>query len=166
MTRYSDNIYSGFQAPTSANSSMSPVVLRKTHRFTQPSTGGANAVTQLGTFPPGAQNLRASLYIANAATSASVSDKITVSAGGVNYYAFTGIGSAQGILGATTAGLGTVTATVSAVINLAPPATNQTNGGEIPYAVTFLPVSASKSTDYQLELTFNRAVSNTLGTSQ
>lgn len=163
MTRYSDNIYSGFQSVTSATSSKSPVSLRKIHRFTQPAAGGANAVTLAGTFPPGTENLDARLYIMNQATSASVSDKITVSAGGTNLIAITGIGSATGLLGpGTTAGLGVMTVTVSACAILPVPASTN-NGGEIPYNVTFLPVSASKSTDYKLILSFNRADSNTLG---
>lgn len=164
MTRFNDNIYSGFQAPTSAASSKSTVVLRKTHGFTNP--GGTTAVTQAGTFPPGTSNLRAELYIMNQGVSATASDKVTVSAGGVNLYAITGFGSATGIGSATTAGFATFAVTVSAVAVVAAPATNQTNGGEIPYAVTWVPSSAGRTAQYQLSLTFNRADTNTLGTTQ
>jgi hypothetical protein len=79
MTRFSDNIKSGFQAATSANSSASVVVLRKVYNFA--GAGAAAAVTRLGTFPPGAQNLTARLFVTQQA-SATVSNKITVSAGG------------------------------------------------------------------------------------
>lgn len=164
MTRYADNIYSGFQAPTSGASSKSPVVLRKTHNFTNP--GGTASVTQTGTFPPNTQNLRAELFIMNQGASATASDKVTVSAGGVNLYAITGFGSAVGIGVATQAGFATFTVTVSAVATVVPPATNQNNGGEIPYSVTWVPSSAGRLAQYQLALTFNRADTNTLGTSQ
>lgn len=162
MTRYSDNIYSGFQGITSALTSKSAVGLHKVHRFTQPSTGGAVAQTVTGTFPPGIENLTTRLYIMQQA-SATVSDKFTVSAGGTNLITITGVGSATGLLGAATqAGLGAVTIVASACGILPVPASTN-NGGEIPYAVTFLPVSASKNTDYKLVLSFNRADSNTLG---
>lgn len=166
MTRYSDNISSGFQAVTSALSSKSVVSLHKVHRFTQPSGGGATPQTVTGTFPPGIENITANLWIMNQSTSASTSDKITVSAGGTNLITYTAMGSATGILGTSTvAGLGTVAVVASAcAIPPVPASTN--NGGEIPYAVTFLPVSASKGTDYRLRINFNRADSNTLGTSQ
>lgn len=157
MTRYSDNIYSGMQAPTSAASSKSPVQLCKTYRFTQTAGGGTTVVTRTGTFPIGTQNLDAKLYILNQA-SATVSDKITVSASGVDFITITGIGSATGVLRQTQAGLGTLTVVASAVANIAGAAVS-----ELTYSVTFVPVSASKSTDYQLWLTFNRADTNTLG---
>lgn len=163
MTRYSDNIYSGFQASTSAASSKSPVSLHKVHRFTQPSGGGANAVTLSGTFPPGTENITTNLWIMNQSTSASTSDKITVSAGGTNLITYTAIGSATGILSTSTvAGLGAVTVVASACA-IPPVPTSTNNGGEIPYSVTFLPVSASKGTDYRLRINFNRADTNTLG---
>lgn len=164
MTRFSDNIYSGFQAPTSAASSKSAVTLRKTYNFTNP--GGTTAFTQLGTFPPNTQNLRAELYIMNQGVSATASDKVTVSAGGVNLYTITGFGSATGIGIATVAGFATFTVVVSAVTTLVPPATSQTNGGEIPFAVTWVPSSAGRTAQYQLALSFNRADTSTLGTAQ
>lgn len=154
MTRFSDNIYSGFEGVTSALSSQSPVVLRKVHRFTQPASGGATPITVTGTFPPNTENLAASLYIM-ANSSATVSDKITVSAGGTNLLTITSFGSTSGFINTTTTGVGTITVIASACQLVTPPATNQTNGGEIPYSVTFLPVSASRG-DYQLVLTFNR----------
>lgn len=148
MTRYSDNILSGFQAATSAASSGSAVSLSKTFRFP---AGGSS--TQTGTFPPGTQNIRGTLFIANAG-SAATSDKITVSAGGQNLIAYTAMGSAVGVLYNTTTSLGTVTPVVSACATVAAPATGQTNGGEIPFSVTIL--SVDTATDYQLHLAFNR----------
>lgn len=158
MTRYSDNIYSGFQAPTSASSSKSAVVLRKIHTF------GGTTANFTGTFPPGAENLTAGLYIVKAGTSATTSDKITVSAGGTNLIAITGIGSAEGLLGAgTTAGLGVMTVVASAAASLAVPA-GSNNGGEIPYSIAYVAASAGAAAQrYRLHLTFNRADSNTLG---
>ncbi len=163
MTRYSDNIYSGYQAVTSALSSKSAMAMHKVHRFTQPSAGGATPVTLTGTFPPGVEGLTSRLYIMNQSTSASTSDKITVSAGGTNLITYTAIGSATGLLGATTvAGLGAV-AVVASACGILPVPAGANNGGEVPYSVTFLPVSASKGTDYKLFLSFGRADSNTLG---
>lgn len=152
MTRYSDNILSGFQAITSALSSESSVLLRKTHNFV--AVGGTTAITQTGVFPPNTQNLSAQLYIiANA--SATVSDRITVSAGGTNLIVLDQFGSAQGYAGGSVASLARITVTASACATVAPPV-SATNGGEIPYAVTFAPVSADKTGSYQLNLTFNR----------
>lgn len=163
MTRFSDNILSGFQATTSAASSKSVVHLRKVHRFTQPSGGGATPVTLSGTFPPGVEAIIPTLFIMNQSTSASTSDKITCSAGGTNLFTYTAIGSATGIIGiATVAALGAV-AIVASACAIPPVPSGANNGGEIPYAVTFLPASASKSTDYKLVINFNRADSNTLG---
>lgn len=158
MTLFSDNLYTGFLAPTSAASSISVAHFRKTHRFTQPTVAPfATAQTQTGTFPPGTQNLSAALYIL-ANSSATVSDKITVSAGGTNLLTITSFGSASGYFAGTTTGLGTVTVIASACANLSAPSPS-TNGGEIPYSVTFLPVSASRG-DYQLVLNFNRVDGN------
>lgn len=160
MTRFSDNIYSGFQALTSGTSSKSAVSLNKTYNFA--GAGNGTAVTKTGTFPPNTQNLMATLYITNAA-SATVSDKITVSAGGTTLVTLTSFGSAQGVASYTTTGLATITYVASACAVVQPPATSQTNGGEIPFSVTFLPVSADKIGTYQLELSFNRSDTNTLG---
>lgn len=135
------------------------VDLCKVHRFTN--AAPAVGATLSGTFPPGTQNLRGVLFII-ANGSATVSDKITVSAGGTNLLTFDQFGSAQGVFSVTTTSVGRVTVIASACANPPVPASS-TNGGEIPYSVTFLPSSASRSTDYQLKLSFNRADSNTLG---
>lgn len=160
MTRYSDNIYSGYQSVTSALSSKSAVVLTKTFNF-----GGAGntvPVTRSGTFPPNTQNLTAELFIIVNA-SATVSNKITVSAGGTNLLTVDQFGSAQGYAPLTTTGIARFAIIASACANVTPPATGQINGGEIPFSVTFLPVSADKTGSYQLCLTFNRADTSTLG---
>lgn len=155
MTQYSGNIYSGFIAATSAAQSASPVQLARTHRFTQPAGGGTAAITQTGTLPPLTQNLTASIYIL-ANSSATVSDKITVSAAGVDLITISSFGSSQGyVANNTVAGKATITVIGSACANVAAPATNQTNGGEIPYSITLTPVSASRG-DYQVVLQFNR----------
>jgi hypothetical protein len=159
MTRYSDNIYSGFQALTSATSSKSPVVLRKVYNFA--GAGNATAVTRLGVFPPGAQNLTARIFITQQG-SATVSDKITVSAGGFDLVTITSFGSATGVASDTKTSVATFTYIASACASIPVPAST-TNGGEIPFAVTFLPVSADATSRCQLELSFNRADSNTLG---
>jgi len=152
MTRYSDNILSGFQAATSAASSQSFVRLGKTHNFT--AVGGTTPITQTGTLPPNAQNLLTTLYITNAA-SATTSDKITVSAGGTNLVVIDQFGSAVGIGSATTTSFARFTYTASACALVPAPASTN-NGGEIPYSVTFLPVSADKVGTYQLHISFNR----------
>lgn len=153
MTRYSDNILSGFQAITSGLSSMSSVTLRKTHKFT--AVGGTVAITQTGTMPPNTENLSGYLFIiANA--SATVSNKMTVSAGGNNLFVIDQFGSAQGQGGGSATSFARFTYQASACATVAPPATGQTNGGEIPYAITFVPVSADKTGIYQVHLTFNR----------
>lgn len=159
MTRYSDNIYSGYQALTSATSSKSAVVLRKVYNFA--GAGNTTAVTRNGVFPPGTQNLTARIFITQQG-SATVSDKITVSAGGFDLVTITSFGSATGVAGDTKTSVATFTYIASACANPPVPASTN-NNGEIPFAVTFLPVSADKTGTYQLELTFNRADSNTLG---
>src|SRR6185369_2465682 len=148
MTRYSDNIYSGFQATTSATSSKSPVVLRKTYNFA--GAGNTTSVTQSGVFPPGTQNLTARIFITNAA-SATVSDKITVSAGGTTLLTIDQFGSAAGIAGDTKASVARFTYVASACAQ-PPIPSGANNGGEIPFSVTFTPVSADKVGTYQVEM--------------
>lgn len=153
MTSYKDNIYSGNIATTSANSSQSYVILGKTFNFA--GNGSATAVTRSGTFPPNTQNVLATLYITNAG-SANVSNKITVSAGGNNLVVIDQFGSAQGMNSVTTTSLMRVTPVVSAMASPVAPSPSA-NGGEIPFSVTFLPVTDDTTGTYQLELTFSRA---------
>lgn len=152
MTRYSDNIYSGFQAITSAASSRSPVVLTRTHRFT-----GGTSGTQTGTFPPGTMNLDSKLFILLNASS-TVSDKITVSAAGTNLLTWTSFGSAAGIARQTVAGLATYTPIASACAVVAGAAS-----ADLTYSVTLLAGTDSTGSDYQIQLMFSRAIADQLG---
>ena len=133
------------------------MVLRKTYNFN--STTGSS--TQSGTFPPGVQNLTARIFITQQG-SATSSDKITVSAGGTDLITITSFGSATGVAGDTKTSVATFAYVASACA--APPVpASTTNGGEIPFAVTYLKSSANKTGACQVELSFNRADSNTLG---
>lgn len=152
MTSFKDNIFSGNITTTSANSSQSPVSLRRTHKFT--AVGGTTPITQTGTFPPNTENLSGYLFVVQNA-SATVSDKITVSAGGTNLFTIDQFGSAGGQSGGSLAGFCRFTYIGSACATVPVPSP-QINGGEIPYSVTFLPVSADKTGQYQLHVTFNR----------
>lgn len=147
MTRYSDNIYSGAQGLTSATSSKSAVGLTKTFRF----SGGSG--TRNFVLPSGVQNLDAKCYIL-AQGSAATSDSITVSANGTNLITFSGMGSATGVVRQTTAGLGTLTVVASACANL-------NANAEVSAAITL--ASVDTAADYQVQLFFNRADTNTLG---
>lgn len=158
MTRYSDNIYSGYQGITSASTSKSAVVLRKVYNFA--GAGNTTPVTRTGVFPSGTQNMAAKIFITQAA-SATVSDKITVSAGGFDLVTIDQFGSAAGIAGDTKAGVARFTYIASACASVPVPAS--TNQGDIPFAITFVPVSADKVGTYVVELTYNRSDSNTLG---
>lgn len=153
MTGFKDNIYSGNIATTSANSSISPVRLNKTFSFA--GAGNTTAVTRSATFPPNVENVMATLYITNAA-SATVSNKITVSAGGNNLLVIDQFGSATGIASSTTTSIARFTPVVSAMAQPIAPATSN-NGGEIPFSITFVPVSADKVGTYQLHISYNRA---------
>lgn len=154
MTRYSDNIYSGYDAVTSALASRSAVTLTKTYNFA--GAGNTTAVTRTGVFPPGVQNLSVQLYILQNG-SATVSNKITVSAGGTNLVTVDQFGSAGGFLnGTTVTSVGRITMIASACA--APPVpSGANNGGEVPFAATFVPVSADKTGSYQLVLNYSRS---------
>lgn len=152
MTSFKDNIYCGNIATTSANSSQSFVRLGKTFNFA--GNGTATAVTRSATLPPNAENVMATLYVTNAG-SANVSNKITVSAGGNNLLVIDQFGSAAGIASATLAAFARFTPVVSAMASPAAPAAS-TNGGEIPFSVTFLPVTDDTTGTYQVHLSFNR----------
>lgn len=145
MTVFGDNIYSGTIAPTSAASSTSTVRLIKTHRI-----AGGTGSTVTGTFPQGTMALAASLYIMLNA-SATVSDKITVSAGGVDFVTFTQFGSAAGLLSGTTTGLGIRTIVASACGIVAGAASS-----DLTYSVTYPTNTQATGADYLLELTFSR----------
>lgn len=152
MTRWSDNLYSGNDAVTSALASRSAVQLTKTFNFA--GAGNTTAVTRNGVFPANIQNLSTVLYITNAA-SATVSNKITVSAGGNNLTVIDQFGSAQGVAFQTTTSLARFTPIASACASPVPPTSS--DRGEIPFAVTFVPVSADKIGTYQLVLNYSRS---------
>lgn len=153
MTQFKDNIYSGNIATTSALSSTSYVRLGKTYNFA--GNGTATAVTRSGVFPPNVENIVTMLYVTNAG-SANVSNKITVSAGGNNLTVIDQFGSATGIGSATTTSFARFTPVVSAMASPVAPSPSN-NGGEIPFAVTFLPVTDDTTGTYQLHISFNRA---------
>lgn len=147
MTVYSDNIYSGnlVGTLTSATTAASEIVLTRTHRL---NTGVTQ--TQTGVFPQGAMNLDSTLFIlANA--SATVSDKITVSAAGVNLLVWSSFGSASGVARQTTAGLATYTPVASACAVIAGAAST-----DLSYSVTTAQGTDSTGSDYQLQLRFTR----------
>lgn len=153
MTQFKDNIYSGNIATTSANSSTSFVRLGKTFNFA--GNGTATAVTRSGVFPPNSENVAVMLYVTNAG-SANVSNKITVSAGGNTLVTIDQFGSAQNIASNTLAAFARFTYVVSALASPVVPAA-VANGGEIPYSVTFLPVTDDTTGTYQLLISYNRA---------
>lgn len=153
MTQFKDNIYSGNISITSALSSTSYVRMGKTFNFA--GNGTAVAVTRSGVLPPNVENVMATLYVTNAG-SANVSNKITVSAGGNNLIVIDQFGSAQGVGSASLAAFARFTPVVSAMASpIAPSSAN--NGGEIPFSVTFLPVTDDTTGTYQVLLSFNRA---------
>ena len=145
MTSYLDNIYSGDTALTSAQSSLSPVQLSRTFRFT-----GGGASTQNFVFPTGVQNLNATCYIVQDG-SAATTDSITVSAAGTTLLTFSSMGSAGGIVEITTAALGTkvIVASACAIV---------TTTTEVTAALTL--ASTDTATVYQVNLTFDRLRSN------
>jgi hypothetical protein len=144
MTSFRDNILSGSPALTSAQSSLSPVVISRTFRF----SGGSG--TQNFVLPTGVENFDAKVYIVTNG-SAATTDKITVSAAGTNMVTFSSMGSANGILRLTTTGLGVVTPVASAMV--AP-----TTTAEVTAAATLLSVDGAAQ--YQLEVTYTRLRSN------
>lgn len=157
MTRYSDNIYSGFQAPTSAQSSKSAVLLCKTY-FVSAGTTVTSVIP--GTFPPNTVNINAAVYVVQQGA-ATTSDNIILytngsASNGQKVLSFLAIGSAANVRSAPTSYI------TSAAAMPQPPATNQQNGGEIPFKFV---VSSTSTASYQIHLTFNRLDTNTLGVS-
>lgn len=146
MTTFGDNIYTGLAAVTSALSSKSGAMFHRYHRF----AAGAGG-TQTGVFPQGARNLDTKVWIRGQSVSAATAARFTVSAGGTNLIAVTGIGSATGVLRNTQAGLGTVTNTASATNVLAGAVS-----GELSYSVTMVAASGDTTGDYDIQLMFAR----------
>lgn len=157
MTRYSDNIYSGYQAITSALSSRSMVSLRKT-AFVSAGTG-VN-ITVAGQFPPNTQNITANVFVVQQGA-ATTNDNITLwtngsAANGQKVLQYLAIGSAAVLLTAPTY-------VTSAAAFPQPPSFNAQNGSEVPYKII---VSSVSTASYSIILNFNRADTNTLGTTQ
>lgn len=112
MTTFGDVVQTGTVALTSGLSSIMPALYHRTFRFT--GTG-----TQTFVFPVGVQCLDAKLWI-EANGSAATTDKITVSAGGVDLITITSFGSTAGVLRQTTAAVGTITNIASATASVSP----------------------------------------------
>lgn len=158
MTRYSDNIYSGYQSVTSALSSRSAVDLCKVYNISA-GTGVTQSIP--GTFPPGTQGISARLYVTQQGA-ATTSDNIILyvngsAANGQKVLSFLAVGSAAVSLTPTTF------ITSAAAQPPVPSNLTQNYSGEIPFKVV---VSSTSTAAYQIKLTFNRADTNTLGTTQ
>lgn len=151
MTNYADNISSGFIGVVSSQSSLSQAQLSKLYQFD--STTGS--VTYTGRFPPMTKNLTAELFITNAG-SATTHNAVTVSAGGTTLLTIDQFGSAAGYANDTKAGVARFTYVASACAVVQPPATNVTNGGEIPFSITYLKDAGDPSSSCQVNLKFNR----------
>lgn len=151
MTLYNDNILSGYTAVTSALSSRSAVTLTKSYNF----SAVTGSQTQTGVFPPESQNLTATLFITQQG-SANTTSKVTVSAGGRDLITMTSFGSATGIASQTTTSLATITYIASACQSIPVPATNQTNGGEIPFAITYAKDAGDPSSTFTVQLNYSR----------
>lgn len=145
MTSFRDNILTGAPALTSAQSSLTPVRLSRTFRFT-----GGGAQTQTFVFPTGVCNLNANCYIVQDG-SAATTDSITVSAAGTTLLSFSSMGSAAGLVETTLAALGTKTVVASACAVI-------TTTTEVTASVTL--ASTDVATDYQITLWFDRIRSN------
>lgn len=147
MTRYSDNIYSGFDAAVSADASRSGVILRKSYFV---SAGSAVNVIVSGTFPPNTQNVAASLYVVQAGAATTNDNIILYTNGnastGTKILSFLAVGSAATFSTAPTV-------ITSAAYQLIPPATNASNGGEIPFQII---VSSVSTASYKIVLSFDR----------
>lgn len=157
MTRYSDNIYSGYQSITSALSSKSATDLCKVYNV---SAGTTVTAVIAGTFPPQTQGISARLYVTQAGA-ATTNDNINLyingsASNGQKVLSFLAVGSAAISVLPTTF-------VTSAAANPQPPATGVNNGGEIPFKIV---VSSVSTASYQIKLNFNRADTNTLSTTQ
>lgn len=147
MTQFSDNIYSGFLAATSAQASTSCVLLSQTYF----ASAGANVTVKFpGRFPPNTQNLNAAFYVTQAgAATANSNVNLWINGSAPNGQLVLGvsaIGSAQGRFAPTVY-------RASAAASPQPPSTGQTNGGEIPFKLI---VSGVSTEAIQTHITFNR----------
>lgn len=147
MTRYSDPIESGMVGLTSAQSTKAHVELVRVRRF----NGGGN-ITWTGVFPYGARCVDAKLFIAaNGSTATTDTFTISTSAGSTVLGTISSVGSATGVLRATTTGLGVISMRASACVQTGP----NTEGTDVPFQVIMS--SVDTATDYTLLLTFFRS---------
>lgn len=151
MTQFNDNIFSGFTAVTSALSSRSAVALTKSYNF----SAVTGSQTQKGVFPPNVQNLTATLYVTQQG-SANTTSKVTVSAGGIDLLTIDQFGSATGVEDFTTTSFARFTYVASACQLPPVPATNMTNGGEVPFAITYAKDAGDPSSTFTLVLNYSR----------
>lgn len=158
MTRYSDNIYSGNQAAVSADSSKSQVFLRKNYFV---SAGASVNVTVSGVFPTGTQGVNAAVYVVQQGA-ATTNDNIILyangnAATGTKLLSFLAIGSAANLRL-------NPTSYIASACAFPPVVANPTGvAGEIPFQII---VSSVSTASYQIQLSFDRGNTNTLGTSQ
>lgn len=149
MTRFNDTIESGNGYLTESLSSRASVALTRARRF----SGGGNQ-TWTGFFPSNTQCVDVDLYIlANGSAATSDRFTLTTSAGATTLATITGVGSAQGFLTHTQAGLGTVSVVASACYQVGPTDYNEV---EVPFQVILS--SLDTATDYGLLITFRRAL--------
>ena len=141
MTIFGDNLQVGNQAAVSAAASYAPVVLRRHVDITGTGT------TKQFLLPENAENVDAVCYII-ANGSAATSDSIVVSAGGSTLLTFSSMGSAQGLVKSTQAGLGTVVVMASACDSV-------TTTTEVTANVTLTSVDAAAS--YRVCVTYNKS---------
>ena len=147
MTGFSDNIYTGLLATTSALASYSQCKYSRVFNFN--GTSG----TQNFVLPSDVQCLDAKMYITQQG-SAATSDAFTVSAGGTNLITITQLGSATGVLRNTTTSLGVLSTVASACAGLSQTA-------EVSAAITY--VASDAAAAYTLELSFTRLRRDPLG---
>ncbi len=106
-TVFGEGLEVGNLAAVSAGASNAPVVLTRMVDIT------GNTTTEQFLLPTNVQNFDAKCYIV-ADGSAATTDTIVVSAGGTTLLTFSSMGSVQGLVKTTQAGLGTVTVVASA----------------------------------------------------
>lgn len=141
MTIFGDNLEVGNQAAVSAAASHAPVRLTRHVDIT-----GATATKQF-LLPKYSENFDAMCYIISDG-SAATTDSIVVSAGGTTLLTFSSMGSAQGLVKSTQAGLGTLTVLCSACDSV-------TTTSEVTANVTLASTDADAS--YRVVCTFNVA---------
>jgi len=156
MTRFSDNILSGGQYLTSAQSSKSQAIFRKTAFV---SAGAGINVTVQGTFPVGTQNISSVVYVVQQGA-ATTNDNIILwvngsAANGTKILSFLAVGSAATRLNAPTY---ITSAAVSPPVPSGLPAPNIQ--GEIPFKII---VSSVSTASYSIMVDFDRGNSTSLG---